>query len=227
MQALLILLICLVALAILAGRYGVDSRDGLDWKPPDHARAAAASSERHTQPRGASDAAAHLPRHQDDRPPDPGRNPPWWRCRRPRRSHPPQPRRPPRPPRRAAGARRHGLDHAHAPRGVLGPALGVHRPSPTTTPWSFTDFHGRHTGPFMGLAPTSRSVTFPQVHILRFQNGLAIELGPSPTTWTWPASSAQLPRPPSPTMLTNPLRPQLLLDSAPLGFDEQLPLQVR
>ena len=28
MQALLILLICLVTLAILAGRYGVDSRDG-------------------------------------------------------------------------------------------------------------------------------------------------------------------------------------------------------
>jgi hypothetical protein len=38
MQALLILLICLVALAILAGRYGVDSRDGLDWKPPDQDR---------------------------------------------------------------------------------------------------------------------------------------------------------------------------------------------
>ena len=35
MQALLILLICLVALAILARRYGVDSRDGLDWSPPD------------------------------------------------------------------------------------------------------------------------------------------------------------------------------------------------
>ena len=38
MQALLILLICLVTLAILAGRYGVDSRDGLDWSPPDQAR---------------------------------------------------------------------------------------------------------------------------------------------------------------------------------------------
>jgi hypothetical protein len=45
MQALLILFICLVTLAILAGRYGVDSRDGLDWSPPDRARAAAASSE--------------------------------------------------------------------------------------------------------------------------------------------------------------------------------------
>jgi hypothetical protein len=38
MQALLIPLICLVILAILAGRYGVDSRDGLDWKPPHRAR---------------------------------------------------------------------------------------------------------------------------------------------------------------------------------------------
>ena len=38
MQALLILLICLVTLAILAGRYGVDSRDGFDWSPPDRAR---------------------------------------------------------------------------------------------------------------------------------------------------------------------------------------------
>ena len=38
MQALLIPLICLVILAILAGRYGVDSRDGLDWSPPHRAR---------------------------------------------------------------------------------------------------------------------------------------------------------------------------------------------
>jgi hypothetical protein len=38
MQALLILLICLVAVAILARRYGVDSRDGLDWSPPNQAK---------------------------------------------------------------------------------------------------------------------------------------------------------------------------------------------
>jgi hypothetical protein len=38
MQPLLILLICLVALGIVGGRYGVDSRDGLDWSPPDQAR---------------------------------------------------------------------------------------------------------------------------------------------------------------------------------------------
>jgi hypothetical protein len=33
MQALLIVLICLVALAVVAGRYGADSRDGPDWSP--------------------------------------------------------------------------------------------------------------------------------------------------------------------------------------------------
>jgi hypothetical protein len=38
MQALLILLLCLVALAILAGRHGVDSRDGFGWSPSDQAR---------------------------------------------------------------------------------------------------------------------------------------------------------------------------------------------
>ena len=38
MQALLILLICLVTLAILAGRYGVDSRDGWDRSPPNQTR---------------------------------------------------------------------------------------------------------------------------------------------------------------------------------------------
>jgi predicted ester cyclase len=36
-------------------------------------------------------------------------------------------------------------------------------------------FHGRHTGPFMGLAPTGRSVVLRQVHILRFQDGRGIE----------------------------------------------------
>jgi hypothetical protein len=38
MQALLTLLICLVTLAILAGRYGVDSRDGFEWSRPHRAR---------------------------------------------------------------------------------------------------------------------------------------------------------------------------------------------
>jgi|Tabmets5t2r1_1033131.scaffolds.fasta_scaffold36292_2 hypothetical protein len=38
MQALSIVLICLVALAVVAGRYGADSRDGLDWSPGDRAK---------------------------------------------------------------------------------------------------------------------------------------------------------------------------------------------
>ena len=36
-------------------------------------------------------------------------------------------------------------------------------------------FSGRHTGPFMGLAPTGRPFAFRQVHIVRFQDGKAIE----------------------------------------------------
>lgn len=36
-------------------------------------------------------------------------------------------------------------------------------------------FHGRHTGEFMGLAPTSRSFAFRQVHIIRFQDAKGIE----------------------------------------------------
>jgi hypothetical protein len=32
---LLLLFIALVVLAILAPRFGVDSRDGADWSPPD------------------------------------------------------------------------------------------------------------------------------------------------------------------------------------------------
>jgi hypothetical protein len=34
---LLLLVIALVVLAILAPRFGVDSRDGADWSPPDRA----------------------------------------------------------------------------------------------------------------------------------------------------------------------------------------------
>jgi SnoaL-like polyketide cyclase len=60
-------------------------------------------------------------------------------------------------------------------------------------------FHGRHTGEFMGLAPTSRSFAFRQVHIVRFQDGMGIEHWASLTTWTWPASSARsLARPANP-----------------------------
>ena len=36
-------------------------------------------------------------------------------------------------------------------------------------------FSGRHTGPFMGLAPTGQPFAFRQVHIVRFQDGKGIE----------------------------------------------------
>lgn len=35
--------------------------------------------------------------------------------------------------------------------------------------------HGRHTGPLMGIAPTNREVAYDYVHILRFQDGKAVE----------------------------------------------------
>jgi predicted ester cyclase len=62
-------------------------------------------------------------------------------------------------------------------------------------------FHGRHTGEFMGLAPTSRSFAFRQVHIIRSRTAWASSTGPSLTTWTWPASSARSPaRPANPSL---------------------------
>jgi predicted ester cyclase len=36
-------------------------------------------------------------------------------------------------------------------------------------------FSGRHTGPFMGLAPTDRPFAYRQIHIVRFQGGKGIE----------------------------------------------------
>jgi predicted ester cyclase len=36
-------------------------------------------------------------------------------------------------------------------------------------------FHGRHTGEFMGLAPTGRSFASRQIHIIRFLGGKGIE----------------------------------------------------
>ena len=36
-------------------------------------------------------------------------------------------------------------------------------------------FSGRHTGPFMGLAPTDRSFAYRQVHLIRFRDGKGAE----------------------------------------------------
>jgi predicted ester cyclase len=63
----------------------------------------------------------------------------------------------------------------------------------------YCTFHGRHTGEFMGLAPTSRSFAFRQVHIVRFQDGMGIE------HWAVPDDldlARQLGRDPSPAQPT-------------------------
>ena len=247
MQALLILLICLVTLADpcrplrrrLPGRIGLvaarpgqeprpplasrprrsgvrtSARDGAGSPPGNHSANRSHQGAMHNQPTGASDAAAHLPRHQGDRAPDPGGDLPWWRCRRAHRGHPPQLRRPPRPSRRAAGARGHGLVHGHAPSGVLGPALGDppghrrrrHRGPPRHLPWP------PHRA-FMGLAPTSRSVAFRQVHIIRFQDGLGIEHWAVPDDLDLARQLGAIPRPPSQPVLADALA-QLLSDLHP------------
>ena len=66
-------------------------------------------------------------------------------------------------------------------------------------------FCGRHTGVFMGLAPTSRSVTFGQVHILRFQDGLAIEHWAVPDELDLARQLAAIPPPPSQPVLADAL----------------------
>jgi predicted ester cyclase len=36
-------------------------------------------------------------------------------------------------------------------------------------------FHGTHTGPFMGIAPTGRHISQEQMHIVRVNDGLIVE----------------------------------------------------
>ena len=36
-------------------------------------------------------------------------------------------------------------------------------------------FSGRHTGPFLGLAPSNRPFAYRQIHIIRFQDGKGVE----------------------------------------------------
>jgi len=36
-------------------------------------------------------------------------------------------------------------------------------------------FHGTHTGPFMGIAPTGRHISQEQMHIVRVDAGLIVE----------------------------------------------------
>ena len=75
-------------------------------------------------------------------------------------------------------------------------------------------FGGRHTGPFMGLAPTSQSIAFPQVHILRFQDGLAIEHWAIPDELELARQLGPGPRPPSQPVYADALA-QLLSDLHP------------
>ena len=78
----------------------------------------------------------------------------------------------------------------------------------------YGSFHGRHTGAFLGLAPTSRSVAFPQVHILRYRDGLAIEHWAVPDDLDLARQLGPSPRPPSQPVLADALA-QLLSDLHP------------
>ena len=78
----------------------------------------------------------------------------------------------------------------------------------------FGSFHGRHTGAFLGLAPTSRSVVFRQVHILRFQDGLGIEHWAVPDELDLARQLGAIPGPPSQPVLADALA-QLLSDLHP------------
>jgi predicted ester cyclase len=78
----------------------------------------------------------------------------------------------------------------------------------------YCTFHGRHTGQFLGLAPTSRSVAFGQVHIIRFQDGMGIEHWAVPDDLDLARQLGPIPRPPSQPVLADALA-QLLSDLHP------------
>jgi predicted ester cyclase len=75
-------------------------------------------------------------------------------------------------------------------------------------------FRGRHTGAFLGLAPTSRSVAFRQVHIIRFQDGMGIEHWAVPDDLDLARQLGPLPRPPSQPVFADALA-HLLSDLHP------------
>jgi predicted ester cyclase len=78
----------------------------------------------------------------------------------------------------------------------------------------YCSFHGRHTGEFMGLAPTSRSVAFRQVHIVRFQDGMGIEHWAVPDDLDLARQLGAIPPPPSQPVFADALA-QLLSDLHP------------
>jgi predicted ester cyclase len=78
----------------------------------------------------------------------------------------------------------------------------------------YCTFHGRHTGEFMGLAPTRRSFAFRQIHIVRFQDGKGIEHWAVPDDLDLARQLGPIPRPPSQPMFADALA-QLLSDLHP------------
>ena len=65
--------------------------------------------------------------------------------------------------------------------------------------------HGRHTGEFMGLAPTGRSFAFRQVHIVRFQDAKGIEHWAVPDDLDLARQLGAIPCPPSEPVLADAL----------------------
>ena len=75
-------------------------------------------------------------------------------------------------------------------------------------------FSGRHTGQFMGLAPTNRPFAFRQIHIIRFQDGKGIEHWAVPEDLDLARQLGPIPRPPSEPVFADALA-QLLSDLHP------------
>jgi predicted ester cyclase len=61
-------------------------------------------------------------------------------------------------------------------RGFSDPRFEIHQAiTEGDTVVIYCTLHGRHTGEFMGLAPTNQPIATRQVHIVRFQDGKIIE----------------------------------------------------
>ena len=119
------------------------------------------------------------------------------------------------PPGAPPGRRGHGLVHGHGPGGVSERRWELHQLiADHDTVVLYGSFHGRHTGPFLGLAPTSRTLALRQVHILRFQDGLAIEHWAVPDDLDLARQLGPIPHPPSQPVLADALA-QLLSDLHP------------
>ena len=172
---------------------------------------------RHDRPTGASMLQLIVPRHQDDRAPDPGGDLGWWRCRRPGRGHTPQLRRPPRPSRRAAGPER----------AWPGPC-GMRQGGYSDRRWAIHQVIAEGDTVVLALhllmaATPGRSWAWPRPAGPGLRPGPLAPLPGRPghralggrlTSWTWRASSAAIPGPPSQPVLADALA-QLLAELHP------------